>query len=88
MEHFPNFCTFEIASLVNVQGHYLRKYGIKIYCLTKPPKNHQTFKKPVTLNSKQFSLMQNFSANKIVLHKPQIFVLTSYLFGYTYVHRI
>ena len=23
-----NFCTYEIASLVNVPGHYLRKYGI------------------------------------------------------------
>ena len=23
-----NFCTFEIASLINVPGHYLRKYGI------------------------------------------------------------
>ena len=23
----PNFCTFEIASLPNVLGHYLRKYG-------------------------------------------------------------
>ena len=22
-----NFCTFEIASLVNVPGHYLRKYS-------------------------------------------------------------
>ena len=27
-EHYSNFCTFEIASLVNVPGHYLRKYGI------------------------------------------------------------
>ena len=27
MEHYSNFCTFEIASLVNVPGHYLRKYG-------------------------------------------------------------
>jgi hypothetical protein len=26
-EHYSNFCTFEIASLVNVLGHYLRKYG-------------------------------------------------------------
>ena len=26
-EHYSNFCTFEIASLVNVPGHYLRKYG-------------------------------------------------------------
>ena len=25
--HYSNFCTFEIASLVNVLGHYLRKYG-------------------------------------------------------------
>ena len=24
----PNFCTFEIASLPNVPGHYVRKYGI------------------------------------------------------------
>ena len=23
-----NFCTFEIAILVNVPGHYLRRYGI------------------------------------------------------------
>ena len=29
MEHYSNFCTFEIASLVNVPGHYLRKYGIR-----------------------------------------------------------
>ena len=27
-EHCLNFCTFEIASLDNVPGHYLRKYGI------------------------------------------------------------
>ena len=27
-EHYSNFCTFEIASLLNVPGHYLRKYGI------------------------------------------------------------
>ena len=26
-EHYSNFCTFEIVSLVNVPGHYLRKYG-------------------------------------------------------------
>ena len=26
-EHFLNFCTFEIASLVNVPRHYLTKYG-------------------------------------------------------------
>ena len=25
--HYSNFGTFEIASLVNVPGHYLRKYG-------------------------------------------------------------
>ena len=29
--------------------------------------------------------MQKLSANKIVLHKPQIFVLTYYLFGYMYI---
>ena len=28
MEHYSNFWTFEIASLPNVPGHYLRKYGI------------------------------------------------------------
>ena len=27
-ERYSNFCTFEIASLLNVPGHYLRKYGI------------------------------------------------------------
>ena len=27
-EHYSNVCTFEIASLVNVTGYYLRKYGI------------------------------------------------------------
>ena len=27
MEHYSNFCTFEIASLRNVLGHYLRKYS-------------------------------------------------------------
>ena len=27
MEHYSNFCTFEIASLPNVPGLYLRKYG-------------------------------------------------------------
>ena len=27
-EHYSNFYTFENASLVNVPGHYLRKYGI------------------------------------------------------------
>ena len=26
-ENYSYFCTFEIASLVNVPGHYLRKYG-------------------------------------------------------------
>ena len=26
-EQYSNFCTFEIARLVNVPGHYLRKYG-------------------------------------------------------------
>ena len=28
-EHYSSFCSFEIASLVNVPGHYLRKYGIR-----------------------------------------------------------
>ena len=28
MEHYSNFWTFEIASLPNVLGHYLRKYGM------------------------------------------------------------
>ena len=28
MEHYSSFCTFEIAILANVLGHYLRKYGI------------------------------------------------------------
>jgi hypothetical protein len=36
-EHYSNFCTFEIASLVNVPGHYLRKYSMcramKLYTL-------------------------------------------------------
>ena len=27
-KYYSNFCTFEIASLVNFPGHYLRKYGI------------------------------------------------------------
>ena len=27
MGHYSNFCTFEIASLINVPGHYLRKYS-------------------------------------------------------------
>ena len=27
-EHYSSFWTFEIASLPNVTGHYLRKYGI------------------------------------------------------------
>ena len=31
-EHYSNFCTFEITSLVNVPGHYLRKYGIWVDC--------------------------------------------------------
>ena len=34
-EHYSNFCAFEIASLLNVPGHYLRKYGIlnlKLFC--------------------------------------------------------
>ena len=26
-EHYLNIVTFEMASLVNVLGHYLRKYG-------------------------------------------------------------
>ena len=26
-EHYSNFCTFKIASLVNVPRHYWRKYG-------------------------------------------------------------
>ena len=26
-----SFCTFEVASLVNVLGHYLRKYGSQIF---------------------------------------------------------
>ena len=26
-EHYSSFCTFEIASLANVLGHYLWKYG-------------------------------------------------------------
>ena len=30
MEHYLSFCTFEIAILANVLGHYLRKYGIYI----------------------------------------------------------
>ena len=28
MEHYSNFWTFEIPSLPNAPGHYLRKYGI------------------------------------------------------------
>ena len=28
MKHYSNFCTLEIASLVNVPGQYLRKYGM------------------------------------------------------------
>ena len=27
-EHYSNFCTFEIAILLNVPGHYLRKYDM------------------------------------------------------------
>jgi hypothetical protein len=27
-EHYSNFCTFEMSSLANITGHYLRKYGI------------------------------------------------------------
>ena len=27
MEHYSSFCTFEIAILANILGHYLRKYG-------------------------------------------------------------
>ena len=27
-EHYSIFFTFEIATLLNVPGHYLRKYGI------------------------------------------------------------
>ena len=27
-EHYSNFCTFEIATLLNVPEHYLRIYGI------------------------------------------------------------
>ena len=27
LEHYSNFYTFEIASLLNVPGYYLRKYG-------------------------------------------------------------
>ena len=27
-EHYSKFCTFEIASLLNVFGHYLSKYGM------------------------------------------------------------
>ena len=27
-EHHSNFCTFEVGSIVNVPGQYLRKYGI------------------------------------------------------------
>ena len=27
-EHYSKFVTFENASLLNVPGHYLRKYGI------------------------------------------------------------
>ena len=30
VEHYSNFCTFKIASLPNVPGHYLWKYGIPI----------------------------------------------------------
>ena len=30
MEHYSNFWTFEIASLPNVPGHYLRKYGTSL----------------------------------------------------------
>ena len=29
-EHYSNFCTFEINSLVNVPGRYLRKYGTQV----------------------------------------------------------
>ena len=29
LEHYSNFCFFEIASFANVLEHYLRKYGIR-----------------------------------------------------------
>ena len=28
-EHYSNFCNFANASLVNIPGHYLRKYNIQ-----------------------------------------------------------
>ena len=44
-EHYSNYGTFEISSLVNVPGHYLRKYGIQIQMINiiHPLKDENTF---------------------------------------------
>ena len=39
-EHYSNLCTFEIASLVNVPGNYLREYDMQ---LKRWPLKEQTF---------------------------------------------
>ena len=42
-EHYSKFCTFEIASLDNVPGHYFRKYGILPWLYHGKWKDSETF---------------------------------------------
>ena len=48
-EFYSNFCTFEIVSLVNIPGYYLRKYGIRSYRKLDSYKK-STFKKKFDLS--------------------------------------
>ena len=48
--YFFNFCTFEIANLVNVPGHYLRKYAT---CITTCPPGFGSHLRPCIKNFQQ-----------------------------------
>ena len=54
--HYSNCCTFEIASLVHVVGHYLRKYSNKaIYDFDSSPLYAAPDQMPIPLNKLLFS---------------------------------
>ena len=50
MEHYSSFCTFEIASLPNVLGHYLRKYGNYVRTVNK----HCFFSYTFSINHQEY----------------------------------
>ena len=43
MKHYSNFGTFKIASLVDIPGHYLRKYGTLFQLSSDQPGTNQMY---------------------------------------------